>query len=43
MVSCFQCGKVPEGENDESNRVNVNEGYYYCCDEYYVTVPNKKT
>ena len=26
---CFQCGKVPEGENDESNRVNVNEGYYY--------------
>ena len=25
---CFQCGKVPEGENDESNRVNVNEGYY---------------
>ena len=39
---CFQCGKVPEDECDESNRVNVNETYYYYCDECYATISNKK-
>ena len=37
---CFQCGKVPEDESNESDRVNVNEGYYYC-DECYITVSSK--
>ena len=34
---CFQCGKVPEDECDESDRVKVNEEYYYYCDECYMT------
>ena len=40
---CFQCGKVPEDESNESDRVNENEGYYYYCSECYITVSNKKT
>ena len=39
---CFQCGKVPENECDESNKVSINEGYYYYCDECYATTPGKK-
>ena len=39
---CFQCGKVPEDEYDESDRVKVNEGYYYYCSECYMTVSDKK-
>jgi len=39
---CFQCGKVPEDEFDESDRVSVNEIYYHYCDECYTTVSNKK-
>lgn len=42
---CFQCGKVPTDEGNESDRRNVNEGnegYYYYCSECYMTVPNKK-
>jgi len=41
--NCFQCGKVPENECDESNKVSINEGYYYYyCDECYATTPGKK-
>ncbi|CAB4397956.1 unnamed protein product [Rhizophagus irregularis] len=39
---CFQCGKVPEDEFDESEKVSVNEIYYHYCDECYTTVSNKK-
>jgi hypothetical protein len=39
---CFQCGKIPEDECDESTRVSMNEVYYYYCDECYTTVSNKK-
>ena len=39
---CFQYGKVPENECDESNKVSINEGYYYYCDECYATTPGKK-
>ena len=39
---CFQCGKVPEDESNESDRVNENEGGYYYCSECYITVSNKK-
>ena len=41
---CFQCGKIP-GENDEesNNQVNIEEGYYYYCNECYITVANKKS
>jgi hypothetical protein len=39
---CFQCGKVPEDECDESDIVKVNEGYYYYCSECYMTVSDKK-
>ena len=39
---CFQCGKVPDDEFDESERVSVNETYYHYCDECYTTVSNKK-
>ena len=39
---CFQCGKVPEDECDESDRVKVNEGHYYYCGECYMTVSDKK-
>ena len=39
---CFRCGKVPENECDESNKVSVDEGYYYYCDECYVTTSGKK-
>ena len=39
---CFQCGKVPEDECDESDRSNVNEGFYYYCDECHTTVSSKK-
>jgi hypothetical protein len=38
----FQCGKVPEDESDESDRVNINEEYYYYCSDCYTTVSNKK-
>ncbi|CAB5356215.1 unnamed protein product [Rhizophagus irregularis] len=39
---CFQCGKVPEDECDESDRPNLNEGFYYYCDECHTTVSSKK-
>ncbi|CAB5209375.1 unnamed protein product [Rhizophagus irregularis] len=39
---CFQCGKVPENECDESDRPNLNEGFYYYCDECHTTVSSKK-
>ena len=39
---CFRCGKAPENECDESNKVSVNEGYYYYCDECYATTSGKK-
>ena len=39
---CFQCGKVPEDECDESIKVSMNEVYYYYCNECHTTVLNKK-
>jgi hypothetical protein len=39
---CFQCGKVSEDECDESNKVNVDGGYYYYCSECHTTVSSKK-
>jgi hypothetical protein len=39
---CFQRGKVPEDESDESDRANINEEYYYYYNDCYTTVSNKK-
>ncbi|CAI2163735.1 17971_t:CDS:2 [Funneliformis geosporum] len=37
---CFQCGKIPE--EGDNNQVSIEEGYYYYCNECYITVNNKK-
>ncbi|GES93292.1 hypothetical protein GLOIN_2v1763419 [Rhizophagus clarus] len=40
---CFQCGKIPEeGDEESNNQVNIEEGYYYYCNECYITVDSKK-
>ncbi|GBC07462.1 hypothetical protein RclHR1_07490007 [Rhizophagus clarus] len=40
---CFQCEKIPkEGDEKSNNQVNIEEGYYYYCNECYITVDSKK-
>ncbi|GES82304.1 hypothetical protein GLOIN_2v1489433 [Rhizophagus clarus] len=40
---CFQCEKIPkEGDEESNNQVNIEEGYYYYCNECYITVDSKK-
>ena len=40
---CFQCGKIPkEGDEESNNQVDIEEGYYYYCNECYITIANKK-
>lgn len=39
---CFQCGNIPE-ENDESiNSVSIDDGYYYYCNECNSSVSDKR-
>jgi len=39
---CFQCEKVSEDKYDESDRVKINERYYYYCSKCYMIVSEKK-
>ncbi|GES84620.1 hypothetical protein GLOIN_2v1782174 [Rhizophagus clarus] len=40
---CFQCGKIPEeGDEESNNQVNIEEEYYYYYNECYITVDSKK-
>ncbi|GES93290.1 hypothetical protein GLOIN_2v1489433 [Rhizophagus clarus] len=40
---CFSVGKIPEeGDEESNNQVNIEEGYYYYCNECYITVDSKK-